>query len=144
MSYNLKLVGGFRDEQKISMRVVVGIIFVTLVVGYSFFQARKILGGPQIKIDEPRNGAAFEEPLVLIKGRTRNINSISLNDRPIFIDDEGYFSEKLLLSGGYNIIELQAKDRFGKATSERLELVYLEKEATTTPLQDSATSSPMI
>lgn len=137
----------FRDEQKISMRVVVGIIFVSLIVGYSFFQARKILGGPQIKIDEPQNGSAFEEPLVVIKGRTRNINSISLNDRPIFIDDEGYFSEKLLLSAGYNIIEIQAKDRFGKETEERLELVYLQKPATTTPsqeFQDGATSTPMI
>jgi hypothetical protein len=144
MSYNLKLVGGFRDEQNISMRLVVVIIFVTIVVGYSFFQARKILGGPQIKIDEPQNGTVFEEPLVVIRGRTRNINSIFLNDRPIFIDDEGYLSEKLLLSAGYNIIELQAKDRFGKTTEERLELVYLEKQATMTPLQDSATSTPRI
>ena len=132
----------FRDQQNISARVVLGIIFVLVILGYSFFQSRKILSGPSIKILEPANGSAFEEPLVTVKGKTRNINSISLNDRPIYIDDQGYFSEKLLLSGGYNIIELQARDRFGKDTEVRLELVYTEKAATTS--EPLATTTPVI
>jgi len=129
----------FRNENNLSARVIVGIFFVVIILGYSFFQARKILSGPRIEILEPTNGSAFIEPLVEIKGKARNINSISLNDRPIYIDDSGLFSEKLLLSGGYNIIELQARDRFGKATEERLELVYIEKISTSTP--NTATST---
>jgi hypothetical protein len=47
-----------------------------------------------------------------------------LNGRPIFIDLEGRFFEKLLLSPGYNIIELTAKDTQGRAIEKHLEIMY--------------------
>ena len=47
-----------------------------------------------------------------------------MNDRQMFTDEEGEFSEKLLLSYGYNIITVKAKDRFGRETKKTLELIY--------------------
>ena len=64
------------------------------------------------------------ESLIDVAGIATNISAISLNDRPIFIDESGAFSEKLMLYPGYNIIKLRAEDKFGSTVENDLELVY--------------------
>ncbi|MEK7556303.1 MAG: hypothetical protein AAB523_03415 [Patescibacteria group bacterium] len=100
-------------------------IIIVLVIGYSYYQARSFLTGPRVTILSPLNGATLKDALVDINGTAKNISHIALNDRPISIDEAGAFSEKLLLSPGYNIMEVTAKDRFGRGTSEILELVLI-------------------
>ncbi len=96
---------------------------VIVIITYSFFASRELLMGPQINIISPENGSLVDEPLIVIHGNTKNIKSISLNDLPIFIDQEGRFKEQLLLAPGYTILTLRAKDRFGREVVKRLELV---------------------
>ena len=50
-----------------------------------------------------------------------------MNDRPIYIDEAGAFSERLLLSEGYNILKVSAWDKFNKKTEKLIEVVYKEK-----------------
>lgn len=97
-----------------------------VIVGYSLFQAQKLLTGPVIDIYTPQNGATYSQTLIEIEGRARNIAYLNLNDRKIFTDKDGYFKEKLLLSPGYNIIKLDAQDKFKKYTEKRLELILKE------------------
>ena len=97
-----------------------------VIVGYSIFQAWKLISGPIIDIYTPQNGATYSQTLIEIEGRARNISYLNLNDRPIFTDKNGYFKEKLLLSPGYNIIKLDAKDKFKNYTEKRLEVILKE------------------
>jgi len=99
---------------------------VVVIVGYSIFQARKILEGPDLNLTSPKSGTIYTEPLVEIAGTASNIKEIRLDDRPINITEEGEFREKLLLFPGYNIIKLSAEDKFGKKTEKKIELVYQE------------------
>lgn len=96
------------------------------IAGYTYYQARNIVYGPQITLVRPINGSTVSEPLVTISGNAKNISFISLNDRQIFVDKYGTFSEELLLSSGYNIWELEAKDKFGRVVSKKIELVLRE------------------
>jgi len=107
---------------KISLLSLLGLV----IFGYTTFQANKIIRGPVIDIEFPRNGSTFNSTLIEISGKAKNIAYINLNDRKIFTDKEGYFSEELLLSPGYNIIKLDAKDKFGSYTEEHLKLVLKE------------------
>lgn len=103
------------------------IVFATLlacILGYTYFQMQSLVTGPIITVLEPQNGAVVTSSHIEIKGTTKNISSINLNDRLIFIDESGAFKEKLLLSPGYNIITLRAEDKFGRNTKDTLELVY--------------------
>lgn len=100
------------------------IFLLVCILGYTYFQMHNIILGPVITILEPLNGATLSSSYIEVLGTTKNISSINLNDRQIFIDESGAFKEKLLLSPGYNIITLQAKDKFGRETEEILELVY--------------------
>ncbi len=102
------------------------ILLAVTVVGYSLFQAQKLIRGPIIDIYTPENGATYNQTLIQIEGRARNIAYLNLNDRPIFTDKNGYFSEKLLLSTGYNIIKLDARDKFKNYTEKRLEIILKE------------------
>ena len=40
------------------------------------------------------------------------------------IDQNGHFSEGILLTYGYNVLEIKSKDRFGKEIKEILQIVY--------------------
>lgn len=97
---------------------------LVLILGYSGFQARKIVEGPELTITSPIITNVMTDPFVEVAGIAKNIKEISLNGRPIYIDEQGNFTEKLVLLSGYNIIELEAKDKFNKETKKTLELVY--------------------
>ncbi len=111
--------------------LVAGLILFLCAGIYGIFQARELIVGPRIVVESPRNGATVDRSLVVIAGHAKNISAISLNGRTIFVDNNGRFSEQLLLADGYNIITVEAKSRFGKETKETLELVY--KEGAPTP-----------
>ncbi|HEY4502590.1 MAG TPA: hypothetical protein VJH21_02035 [Candidatus Paceibacterota bacterium] len=91
-----------------------------LLAGYALFEARFILLGPKITIEAPQNGDFFSQSEVTVSGHVENIVRISLNDRPIFIDEEGHFNEKLLVQKGYTIITVKAEDRFGREIKKHL------------------------
>lgn len=114
-----------RDSRTTIRRVLITII-ILIVVGYIIFNSRFLITGPQIEVIYPPDGASLSERLIEIRGETRNIAYISLNDHPIFVDEEGNFSEKLLLSPGLSIIELYGNDRFDRETTEYLQYVYTE------------------
>ena len=100
------------------------ILLAVVIIGYALFQTRNIVRGPIIDVYTPRNGASVSESLITITGTAKNISFISLNGQQIFVDENGSFSQKLLLSYGYNIMTLYARDKFGRETENVLELMY--------------------
>ena len=99
-------------------------------------------------IETPQNGELTKNNFVEIKGKSENLNYITLNDRQIFIDDEGNFKEKLILYDGENTLKLYGKDKFGRETTKYIQVVAPGDEAPVLTLKDedktTATSSPKI
>lgn len=101
----------------------IGIVLLfTVIAGYSIVESRALILGPSLTITSPLDGAVISESAVRITGTGKNISAIKLNDRPIFVDAEGYFSEELLLPLGYTILSMKAEDRFGRGTEMTLRL----------------------
>jgi hypothetical protein len=113
-----------RRNVKILLKIGICAFAILIIVGYSLFQAQNLLRGPEVIITEPTDGLMVSQSSISIRGTTKNIASINLNNRPIFIDEEGRFNEEILLSYGYNVITVTAKDKFGRSTLEQLHLVY--------------------
>ena len=107
---------------KISLFSLLGLVIVT----YSLFQGWKLITGPVIDITSPEDGATYSQALIQVSGTARNTAYLNLNGRAIFTDTEGKFSEKLLLSPGYNIIKLDATDKFKAKTERKLEVILKE------------------
>ncbi len=109
-----------------TLRIALLLLLGLVILGYSLFQAQKLITGPVIEIYSPQNGSTVNGALVEIEGRAYNISYLNLDDRPIFTDKNGYFKETLLLSPGFNIIKLDAHDKFKKYTEKQLKIILKE------------------
>lgn len=109
-------------------KLIIGVSVIILVVlgliAYAYLQSREYLRGPVIAIMEPEGGSISTTSRITLRGSSKNISFLTLNGRQIFTDEQGRFRESLFLSDGYNIMTLEAKDRFGHSVEKRLELVY--------------------
>ena len=108
-----------RDFIKIG--VIVGVIIV--IAGYSYYRVRNLISGPIIEIISPIDGSLVKNSLVEVVGITKNISKITLNGRPITVDQAGKFGEQLVVPEGYNIISVEGTDRFGKKKSKTIKIV---------------------
>jgi hypothetical protein len=113
----------FRDP-KSTLKLVLLSAAILLIVGYSFAKARNLLTGPVIAVTAPLPGSTVHASLIEVTGTARNVAALTLDDRPIVIDEEGRYAESLLLSPGYSILKLEGKDRFGKTKRKLVEVVY--------------------
>ena len=97
--------------------------FVVVLLFYAYFEARNLLYGPQIVL-QSGEAITVQDELIEISGTVKNVVEITLSGRPVFIDDTGFFTEKLLLAEGLNRFVFEARDKFNRQTQEVLEIVY--------------------
>ncbi len=130
----------YKFEKGFNIKRFVIILSVVMLVSYGLFNARNLLIGPTIEIFSPTKYTVETDNNVLtISGKTKNIAFISLNEKPISIDTEGVFQEKLLLSPGSNTIEIKGKDRFKQETKEIVKIYYKQNPVLFDTEQSSTT-----
>ena len=106
-----------------SLRVLVGLILTVVILFYGFYEAHDLIAGPVLVIESPLDGEIFDESLISINGKTKRIAKIFINDNQTFTQDDGSFSEPLLLGAGYNIIKVSVHDQFGRQVVKIINLV---------------------
>jgi hypothetical protein len=112
-----------RANPNILIKGGVAVLITFIIIGYTYLKTKDYIAGPQITITSPLDGSTVSNSLVEVVGTTKNISFISLNDRPIFIDEKGNFREKLLLYSGYNIMSVKAEDRYKRTVEKTIELI---------------------
>lgn len=90
---------------------------VVLVLGYGLFEARRLIEGPEIRVESPVDGSATSTALVTVSGTAQNISFLTINDAPSYTDAEGKFVYRFSPPVGYTVITVAAVDRFGRRTS---------------------------
>ena len=91
---------------------------------YVLFQARFLILGPQVWINYPKDGEVVANSVIIMEGVARNAAWLTLNGRQIFTDENGLWSEKLIVSPGLSIMTVLARDRFGREREERVRIIY--------------------
>lgn len=114
-----------RRNVKRFIQLWVAIGAVAIVLGYGAYRAKDFARGPYIEVESPSTGASFADAFVEIKGRAGNLSYLTLDGNKIFTDESGAWSEHILLSPGYNIVQIRAEDRFGRTAAKTLELTYI-------------------
>lgn len=94
-------------------RLLIALVVICLV-GYGLFEARKLIEGPIITIDMPRDGSATSTTGVVIAGEAENISFLTINDKSSYTDEQGHFAELLSLPPGVTVLTVAAIDRFGR------------------------------
>ena len=137
------------EAQKIIKRVLAG-LGIAIIVGYSVFSLEGFIRGPRVEITTPESvhgggilyfSNATTTALIEVSGRVINANMLFINGAEIPQNLEGNFSESLLLASGYNIMSIEAKDRYGRTIKKTIEITFLApKEATSTSSVASTTT----
>jgi len=110
----------FRTVIKFSV-IILGLLFILI---YIAFQARYLIIGPQVTLNE--NPSLLQNTRqVFLSGAAYNISHLWLNDRPIYTDAQGNFKEALVLENGYTVATLRAEDRYGRETTITQPFVYV-------------------
>ena len=107
-----------------NIKIAIISFFVLFILGYTGYEIQRVVFGPRISITYPQNGSVVSTSSIKITGVAQNIKDISLNDRKIFIDEQGNFKEEVLLSYGYNAFVMRASDKFDRKTEKIIEVVY--------------------
>jgi hypothetical protein len=106
------------------LQIIIISIVVLILFGYTAYEIQRVVFGPRIVVLSPKNGSLISNSLTEITGVAKNINDISMNDRKIFVDEQGNFKEEVLLSYGYNAITIKASDKFGRTAEKIVEVIY--------------------
>lgn len=102
-------------------RALFGIIIIFIAFSsYALYQSRDYIRGPNVKIENiSRNGNLF-----VVSGIAERIAFLSLNGKRIYTDEKGLWQETVLLLPGYNIVEVVAKDRFGREVKTHKDIYF--------------------
>lgn len=114
------------DSRKRIMRGVIG-LFLAIIAAYALYQTRDLIFGARLQVTSLTDGTVATEQLLTIEGRMKHAAAITINSNEIKTNQEGYFSEKILLSPGYNVITISARDRFGKSIEKTYRVLYNEQ-----------------
>ncbi len=111
-----------QDFKKI-LKISIFLIFFLFIVFYGFFRSQDLIFGVKIKDVNIADGQTFTESVLNITGNAKNAVNLSLNGRAVSIDKEGNFNETIALISGYNVIRIEAADKFGNNDSRDYKLM---------------------
>lgn len=89
---------------------------------YAGFQMHNLVTGPEISLTSELPSGTDQARLTLT-GHAQRAQHLWINGSAITLDVEQNFSLPLLLLPGYNVLTIEATDRFGKTTEKTLEIV---------------------
>lgn len=100
-----------------------------LVLGFVSFNMRDILFGTPLVIHTANDGDTLSEDFLPVSGKARHAEAVRINGRNVFTDRDGNFADGVILSPGYNVVEVTLRDQFGKERVKTYRLVLEEQEA---------------
>ena len=103
------------------LKISVFLVFFILLMGYAFFISKNLILG--VKIKNVKIERSNQSEIIRISGNAKNAKNLILNGREILIDPQGNFNDRIALLKGYNIIEIQAKDKFENVDKKNYKLM---------------------
>ena len=106
------------------LKIVITVVFFLFIIIYGFFRSADLIFGVKIKDVNITDGQKFDQSVIELTGIAKNAVYLTVNGREISVDKAGNFRENVALASGYNIITLEAKDKFGHVDIEDYKLIY--------------------
>ena len=101
----------------------VGISIISLIVlGYLGLEYQKFIKPPEIEIVSPKNSQIVLEQKVKVEGKTTTDVTLTINNQPIILDQEGNFVTEILITKDTKSLIFKAISRSGKLTEKTVEI----------------------
>lgn len=102
------------------IKIGCGALVALLIIIYAISRSLSYARGPHITVDEPTDWAVITSPTTMVRGHVDRANNLTLDDHAISIDEQGNFSETLVIFPGMNIITIEAHDQFNRTVKTQL------------------------
>lgn len=111
----------------------IGILLVSLIflgaLVYLIFQWSNLVVPPRLELTVVGDEEIFvNKSSFLLEGLTGANNSLTINDKKIYIETNGSFKQTVELTPGGNIFKLVAKNRIGLTAEKRVMINYQKNE----------------
>ena len=100
--------------KKITLITILTGALVLGFLGLVLYNMKDLLFGTPLVVNAVADGSTINDAYVPITGSAVHATQITINGRPIGTDAKGDFSDGVILSPGYNIVEVAETDQFGK------------------------------
>lgn len=104
-------------------------ILGVMVLGLVFYNIKDMILGSPFRITTATDGSTLSSPLLPIEGVAKHAKEVLINGRPITMDRKGAFNDQILLSPGYNIVEVAHLDQFGNKKIKTYQIVLSVPQA---------------
>lgn len=94
------------------------IFFIGLGFFYLYRELSIFISNPRLALISPLNNFSTEEKAVKVEGVTERDAKLYINDQSTIVDENGKFSEILVLQPGLNTITIKAINRFEKESKK--------------------------
>lgn len=91
---------------------IVGSLFI-----YFFNQYQALHAPPPLTLEQPREDIVTEEEEIPVFGNTDKDATLTINNEPLLVKENGKFYKDIPLSLGQNTLVIEAKSRVGKKTT---------------------------
>ncbi|OGZ95351.1 MAG: hypothetical protein A3I44_03355 [Candidatus Sungbacteria bacterium RIFCSPLOWO2_02_FULL_51_17] len=99
-----------------TLAVVGGTLALVLVLGYLVYAVLGTVFPPRLDVRYPAEDITTDVPVIDVEGIVKPETSIVLSGRPVYVDENGRFKERIHLDDGLNALEVEAKNTLGKVT----------------------------
>lgn len=110
----------------IRLGLIIG--FFAFMIALAFFQTKALSEGVTLKISGLQNGEMTDQGIVSLSGSAKHAKHLIINGREVVVNQENNFTEELVLSPGYNIVTVEAEDRYAKKTEATYKVFFDDKE----------------
>jgi len=118
---SLKKIKIYLTPQRI--RNIIIIIIIVVLLSYLGLQIYNVYQPPQLVILQPDKNLIISQNYIEIKGKTEKEAQVFINDKEVFLDQQGNFSATLDLQKGMNLIKISAVKKQGKANTVYREIL---------------------
>lgn len=100
-------------------KTVIAFIVIVFVLGlgfYLWYQFSAFASAPELSLSQPEEGLNLTKSLVTVVGKTNPGIDLFINGQKIPLEEDGSFKNQVSLQEGVNIVEVVARNKVGKET----------------------------
>jgi hypothetical protein len=96
--------------------LIIGVSFLVALIAivYVGFEIRSVLAPPYLSVNEPAADLTVDGNSIVVTGKGEIGAAVFINNQSVLADQNGEFTETLLLSTGLNVVEISERNKFNK------------------------------
>src|SRR3989344_2454827 len=112
-----------RSWPKLTRKITIWLLIIVILIFWAL-KVAKIFSPPVLEISYPLDGSLVSEKQITLRGHSAKEVELIVNNKEIFVDDNGNFETIVDLQKGLNLIKITAKKRYSRIQEKEIKLLF--------------------